>query len=320
LLGDAVGKLYVDAYFAADAKAKATALVGDIVKAFGKRIDGLKWMTAATKAKAREKVGTLKVFVGYPDTWRAYDFKVSADDLYGNVMRGRRFEYQRAVARLSQKPDPAEWWMVPQVVNAVNLPLQNAMNFPAAILQPPFFDPHADAALNYGAIGSVMGHEISHSFDNTGAEFDAQGKLSNWWTEDDLAHFKAASTRLVKQYDAYRPFDDLSVNGEQTLGENIADVAGLAAAYDAYKASLRGKPAPVIDGLSGDQRFFIAFAQGWKQKIREEALRSRIISDGHAPDQYRGNSVRNIDAWYTAFKVKKGHRLFLPEVERVRVW
>ena len=207
-----------------------------------------------------------------------------------------------------------------QLVNAVNLPVQNALNFPAAILQRPFFDPGADAAFNYGAIGAVIGHEISHSFDNNGAAFDASGKMRNWWTDADLAKFNEAGKALADQYDAYEPFPGLHVNGKLTLGENIADVAGLAASYDAYRASLGGKPAPVIDGFTGDQRFFLAFAQSWATKMREAALRARIATDGHAPGQYRALTVRNLDAWYKAFDVKPGDALYLPPEKRVRIW
>jgi putative endopeptidase len=212
------------------------------------------------------------------------------------------------------------WWMPAQLVNAVNLPVQNALNFPAAILVKPFFDPAADAAFNYGGIGATIGHEISHSFDNNGALFDASGALRNWWTPQDFARFQASGDALAKQYDAYQALPGLHVNGKLTLGENIADVAGLAAAYDAYKASLNGKPAPVINGLTGDQRFFIAFAQSWATKMREEQLRQRIATDGHAPGNFRALTVRNIDAWYPAFGVKPGQKLYLTPDKRVKIW
>jgi endothelin-converting enzyme/putative endopeptidase len=205
-------------------------------------------------------------------------------------------------------------------VNAVNLPLQNALNFPAAILQPPFFDPAAPAADNYGAIGTVIGHEISHTFDSEGAAFDSKGRVRNWWTPEDLKHFEAATAQLAAQYDTYKPFPDLAINGKQTLGENIADVAGIAAAYDGYRASLSGKTAPVEDGFSGDQQFFLAFAQNWGEKTREAALRQQIMTDGHAPGEYRAATVRNIDAWYAAFDVKAGEKLYLAPGDRVRIW
>jgi len=216
--------------------------------------------------------------------------------------------------------DRNEWWMPPQLVNAVNLPVQNALNFPAAILVRPFFDPNADPAANYGGIGATIGHEISHSFDNSGALFDATGKLRNWWTPADFKRFQAAGDALAKQYDAYEALPGLHVNGKLTLGENIADVAGLAASYDAYKASLNGKPAPTIGGFTGDQRFFIAFAQSWATKMREETLRNRIATDGHSPGNFRALTVRNIDAWYPAFNVKAGQKLYLPPEQRVRIW
>jgi putative endopeptidase len=216
--------------------------------------------------------------------------------------------------------DRGEWWMLPQTVNAVNLPLQNALNFPAAILQPPFFDAKADAAHNYGSMGAVIGHEISHSFDDQGSQFDAEGRLANWWTKADFEHFKAAGEALAAQFDAYRPFPDLAVNGHQTLSENIADVAGLLTAYDAYRLSLGSAPDAVKDGFSGDQRFFISFAQSWRSKVRDAELRRRIATDGHAPDQYRADTVRNLDPWYDAFSVRPGQKLYLDPAHRVRIW
>jgi predicted metalloendopeptidase len=210
--------------------------------------------------------------------------------------------------------------MTPQTVNAVNLPVMNAMNFPAAMLQPPYFDPSRPLAMDYGAIGAVIGHEISHSFDDSGALFDAAGRFRNWWTDEDKAHFDASSAKLVEQYDSYRPFPDLAVNGKLTLGENIADVAGLAAAYDAYKMSLGGQPAPVVAGLTGDQQFFLSFAQSWRLKMREPALRQQVLQDGHAPDEYRADTVRNLDPWYAAFDVKRGEALYLDPKDRVRIW
>jgi predicted metalloendopeptidase len=210
--------------------------------------------------------------------------------------------------------------MTPQTVNAVNLPIANALNFPAAYLQPPLFDPNADAAINYGAVGATIGHEISHSFDDEGSQFDAQGRLANWWTSADFAHFRAASAQLVAEFNAYHPFPDLAVNGQQTLSENIADVAGLSASHDAYIASLHGASAPILQGLTGDQRFFLAYAQSWRNKIREAALRQRVLTDGHAPPMYRADTVRNLDAWYPAFAVKPGDKLYLAPKDRVQVW
>ena len=320
-LGDAIGQLYVKQYFPATSKARVEAMVSNILAAFRDGVDKLAWMSPATKTLAKQKAETMKVGVGYPDTWRDYSaLEVKADDPLGNALRAAKAEYAHQLAKLGKTPDRGEWWMTPQTVNAVNLPLQNAMNFPAAILEAPFFDPAADDAANYGAIGAVIGHEISHGFDNLGAEFDAQGRLHNWWTPEDAAHFKAASERLVKQYDAYEALPGLHINGQQTLGENIADVAGLQAAYVAYHKSLGGKPAPVIDGLTGDQRFFLAFAQAWRTKMRDAALRSQVVGNEHAPGQWRALTVRNIDAWYETFGVKDGQKLYLAPEARVKIW
>ena len=320
-LGDAVGQIYVKDYFPASSKAEVETMVKNIVNAFDQRIDTLAWMTPATKEKAKEKIKTLRVSVGYPDTWRDYSsLQIKPDDALGNHLRAEELEYQHQRAKIGQPVDRGEWWMTPQTVNAVNLPLQNALNFPAAILQAPFFDPKADPAANYGAIGAIIGHEISHSFDNTGAEFNAQGKLENWWTPADLAHFKAATQQLAKQFSQYQALPGLYVNGEQTLGEDIADVSGLTIAYVAYHKSLHGKPAPVIDGLTGDQRFFLAFGQAWRSKMRDAALRQRLATDVHAPAQFRALTVRNLDAWYPAFKVKPGQKLYLKPDQRVKIW
>ena len=320
-LGDAVGQIYVKKYFPASSKAQVKQMVDNILAAFTDRVDQLDWMTPATKQKAKAKIATVRVGVGYPETWRDYaDLTISRDDPVGNHLRAEQHEYQHQLAKLGQPVDKGEWWMTPQTVNAVNLPLQNALNFPAAILEAPFFDPKADAASNYGSIGAVIGHEISHSFDNTGAEFDAQGRLANWWTPEDQAHFKATGQKLVEQYNAYEPLPGLHVNGQQTLGENIADVSGLTIAWIAYHKSLGGKPAPVINGLSGDQRFFLAFAQSWRTKTRPAALRAQVIGDGHAPGNFRAQTVRNLDAWYDAFSPKPGEKLYLAPRDRVKIW
>jgi putative endopeptidase len=320
-LGDAVGQIYVKKYFPASSKAQVKQMVDNILAAFTDRVDQLDWMTRATKQKAKAKIATVRVGVGYPETWRDYaDLTISRDDPVGNHLRAEQHEYQHQLAKLGQPVDKGEWWMTPQTVNAVNLPLQNALNFPAAILEAPFFDPKADAASNYGSIGAVIGHEISHSFDNTGAEFDAQGRLANWWTPEDQAHFKATGQKLVEQYNAYEPLPGLHVNGQQTLGENIADVSGLTIAWIAYHKSLGGKPAPVINGLSGDQRFFLAFAQSWRTKTRPAALRAQVIGDGHAPGNFRAQTVRNLDAWYDAFSPKPGEKLYLAPRDRVKIW
>jgi putative endopeptidase len=320
-LGDGVGKIYAQRYFPPEAKARAEAMVSKLIAAFRKRIDALTWMDPATKAEAQGKLTTLYVGVGYPESWKDYSaYEVKPDDIFGNVWRGRMFDYQKDVARLGKPVDRKQWSMTPQTVNAVNLPLQNALNFPAAILQPPFFDPNAPDAVNYGAIGTVIGHEISHTFDTEGSAFDSKGRVRNWWTAADLKHFHEAAARLAAQYDSYKPFPDLSVNGKQTLAENIADVAGLSAAYDGYHAALNGKPAPKQDNFSGDQQFFIAFAQNWGSKAREAALRQQVMTDPHAPAQYRADTVRNIDAWYPAFNVQPGEKLYLAEPDRVRIW
>lgn len=320
-LGDAVGRMYVERYFPPEAKQQIQRLVRDLLATFAERIDHLTWMAPATRQAAKAKLAVLKVGVGYPDRWRDYSgLKVLRDDALGNAMRAELFQYRDSLAKLGRPVDRSEWVMVPQEVDAVNLPAMNALNFPAAILQPPFFDPHQSAARNYGAIGAVIGHEISHSFDDQGAMFDAHGRLRNWWTKADFAHFHAAAEQLVKQYDAYHPFPDLSVNGKQTLSENIADVAGLAVAYSAYHRFLGRHRAPEVDGFTGDQQFFIAFAQAWRTKLRNAALRQQIITDGHAPGQYRADTVRNLDAWYRAFDVKPGQKLYLAPADRVRMW
>jgi putative endopeptidase len=320
-LGDAVGKRYVDKYFPASSKADIDGMVTNIKAALEKRIDALAWMAPATKAEAKKKVQTMVVGIGYPNKWRDYgSLDVRADDAFGNMDRAKLANYQNQLAKIGQAPDRNEWWLEPQIVNAQNQPLQNSLNFPAAILDKGFYDPAADPAANYGAIGSVIGHEISHSFDNLGATVDSSGKLRNWWTPEDLAHFKEAGAALAAQYDAYEALPGLHLNGTQELGENIADVAGLAAAYDAWKASLNGKPSPVIDGLTGDQRFFLAYAQSHRGKLRDAALRARIATDVHAPGPWRVQTVRNIDAWYPAFNVKPGQKLYLAPGKRITVW
>jgi predicted metalloendopeptidase len=320
-LGFAVGKLYTERFFPAAEKARAKAMVAHLIAAFGTRIDHLDWMAPATKKEAKAKLAVLKVGVGFPDTWPSYaGLEIVKGDAYGNAERAQLFQLRQRLSWLDKPVDRSEWVMTPQTVNAVNLPAMNAMNFPAAILQPPYFDPQRPLAMDYGAMGAIIGHEVSHSFDNQGALFDATGRLHNWWTPEDFKHFEASSKQLVAQYDAYRPFPDLAVKGQQTLGENIADVAGLTAAYDAYRLSLHGKPAPVVQGLSGDQQFFVSFAQSWRSKSREPAMRNRILTDGHAPGEYRASTVRNIDAWYRAFAVKPGQRLYLAPADRVRVW
>ncbi len=320
-LGEAVGRIYVERYFSAQAKASIEAMVEQLRAAFDRRIDSLDWMTPETKAGAKAKLAALKVGIGYPDHWREYTgLKILADDAFGNAERAASFEYRHQLTKLGRPVDRAEWAMTPQLVNAVNLPAMNALNFPAGMLQPPFFNPGGDAAHNYGAIGTIIGHEISHSFDDQGSTFDATGRLNNWWAAADLKHFQAAGARLVRQYDAYRPFPDLAVNGQLTLSENIADLGGLLAAHDAYQQGVRGRPDGAVDGFSGEQRFYLSFAQNWREKVREPALRKNVLTDGHAPDEYRASTVRNADGWYAAFDVAAGQPLYLAPADRVRVW
>src|SRR3954454_14208630 len=320
-LGDVVGERYADKYFPASSKSDIDGMVKNIKAALVKRIDGITWMAPGTKAEAKRKVATMAVGIGYPEKWRDYgSLDVRDDDAFGNLDRAHLANYQYQLSKIGKSVDKNEWWLEPQTVNALNLPLQNALNFPAAILEKGFYDPAADSAANYGAVGSVIGHEISHSFDNLGATFDSTGKLRNWWTPADLAHFKQAGAALAAQYSAYEALPGLHLNGSQELGENIADVAGLAAAYDAWKASLAGKPSPVIDGLTGDQRFFLAYAQSHRGKLRDAALRSRVATDVHAPGPWRVLTVRNIDAWYPTFNVQQGQKLYLAPDKRITVW
>ncbi|MEO7276562.1 MAG: M13 family metallopeptidase [Sphingomicrobium sp.] len=320
-LQDAVGKAYVDKYFPASAKAAIQTMVDNIKEAFARRVQALDWMADSTKQEALKKVRGIVVGVGYPDSWRDYSaLQITGDNAYANQREARLAEYRFQIAKIGKPMDRKEWWMPPQLVNAVNLPVQNALNFPAAILVRPFFDPTADAAYNYGAIGSVIGHEISHSFDNGGALFDASGAFRNWWTPADFKRFTASGDALAAQFDQYEVLPGVHVKGKLTLSENIADVAGLGASYEAYKASLNGKPAPTIQGLTGDQRFFIAFAQAWADKTRDAALRNLVLTNGHAPDQVRALTVRNLDAWYPAFNVKPGQKLYLPPDKRVKLW
>lgn len=320
-LGDDVGKQFAARYFPPESKTQVQAMVAQIIASFHKRIDALAWMTPATRAEAHAKLSALYVGIGYPETWEDYSgLEIKPDDIFGNLWRAGEFEYHRSLNRLGKTVDRHEWSMTPQTVNAVNLPLQNALNFPAAILAPPFFDPKAPDSYNYGAIGSIIGHEVSHTFDSEGSTFDAKGALRNWWTPSDLEHFNASTQKLVEQYNSYRPFPDLALNGAQTLAENIADLGGLADAYDAYHASLNGKTAPDQDGFSPDQQFFLGYGQSHRGKSREAALRRQIMTDEHSPSEYRTDMVRNVDAWYSAFDVKPGEKLYLPSDERVRIW
>jgi endothelin-converting enzyme/putative endopeptidase len=320
-LGDAVGQIYAQKYFSPQAKAEAQTMVANLIAAYHKRIDQLAWLAPSTRAEAQAKLNTLYVGIGYPETWKDYSAcEVRPDDAFGNSWRASVWDYQRQIARIGKPVDSHEWSMEPQTVNAVNLPLQNALNFPAAILQPPFFDPQAPAVVNYGAIGTVIGHEISHTFDAEGSAFDSQGRVRNWWTPEDHAHFQQQAEKLEKQYDAYEPFPGLHVNGKQTIDENIADLGGVAAAYDGYRASLNGGESPAQNGFTGDQQFFIAFGQNWGSKTREAALRRQVLTDAHSPGQYRADMVRNSDAWYKAFDVTSQQKLYLAPDDRVRIW
>jgi len=315
-----LGRLYVQRYFPPEVKTQVQAMVTNLIAVYRQRLEGITWMAPATKTQAIAKLDSLYVGIGYPDRWEEEKFEVKPDDIAGNLRRSREAKYQRERALIGTVVDRKRWCMSPQTINAVNLPLQNSLNFPAAILQPPSFDAHAPAAANYGAIGAVIGHEISHTFDSEGSAFDSKGRLRNWWTKDDYAHFNAVAQRLVAQYDSYKPFPDLALNGKQTLAENIADDAGLAAAYDAYKASLKGQPAPEQDGFNGDQQFYIAYAQSWAAKLRPSALRNEVLTDTHSPDHWRVFEVRNQDPWYAAFNVMPGEKLYLAPDERVQIW
>ncbi len=326
-LGEAVGKIYVAKYFTAATKARADELVHNLLVSMGERLDALAWMSAETKAKAKGKLATYNPKIGFPKKWRDYSaLVVTAGDPVGNAERANAFEYDRNLAKLGQPVDRDEWGMTPMTVNAYYNPVLNEIVFPAAILQPPFFDPNADDAVNYGGIGAVIGHEISHGFDDQGSQYDAKGKLDNWWTKGDTDKFKTATAKLVAQYDGYCPVPAAGdkpaqcVQGKLTLGENIADLAGITVAYNAYKISLGGKPAPVIDGLSGDQRFFLGWAQVWRRNYRDQELANRLVTDSHSPSEYRASVVRNLDVWYDAYAVKPGAKLFLAPDARVKIW
>jgi len=321
-IGESVGRVYVARYFPPDAKAKMDALVADIHTALEARIQRLDWMDAGTKARALEKLSKFTVKIGYPVKWRDYGpLTLSSRDLYGNYLRAAAYEWNRDAARLDKPVDKTEWGMTPQTVNAYYMATNNEIVFPAAILQPPFFDPDADPAINYGGIGGVIGHEISHGFDDQGRKSDGNGVLRDWWTADDATKFKLQAVKLGAQYSGYEPISGAHVNGDLTMGENIGDMGGVSLALDAYHASLRGKPAPVIEGLTGDQRVFLGWAQVWREKIRDEALRQRLVSDPHSPARFRVNGViRNVDGWYSAFQVQPGDALYVAPADRVRIW
>ena len=320
-VGEEVGKAYAAEYFPAETKAAMDVLVKNVLAAMGRRIDGLEWMQPETKVRARQKLANFTTKIGYPDRWKDYSkLKIVRKDLFGNDMRGNHFGFDDNINKLGGPIRRWEWGMLPQTVNAYANFGMNEIVFPAAILQPPFFDPKADPAVNYGGIGAVIGHEISHHFDDQGAKYDETGKLADWWTESDVEAFDAAGKKLIAQYDAYKIFPDANVKGEFTLGENIGDLAGLTIAYDAYRASLNGKDAPVIDGYTGDQRFFLGWAQVWRRNYREANLRQRLITDPHSPSAQRVWVVRNLDKWYDAFQPKPNGKLYLAPKERVRIW
>jgi putative endopeptidase len=297
-------------------------LVGNLVLAYEKSIKELDWMGEETKVEALRKLSKFSPKIGYPDEWRDYSaLDIEADDLYGNLKRAALAEHQRQIDRHDGPVDRGEWGMTPQTVNAYYSPALNQIVFPAAILQPPFFDLAADDAVNYGAIGAVIGHEVGHGFDDQGSTFDGDGALRNWWTDEDRAEFEKRTGALVAQYNAFAPFDDLHVNGEFTLGENIGDLGGITIGLLAYEMSLNGEQAPVIDGFTGVQRVFLGFSQVWRSKSRDEALRVQIAVDPHSPAIYRANGpVRNVPEWYKAFNVEEGDALYLPPEERVKIW
>ena len=321
-LGEAVGQIYVREHFPPAAKAQMLALVENMRRAYGRRIAALEWMSPSTKTVAAEKLATFRPKIGYPDHWRDYaGLEVRRDDAFGNAVRAAEFEWRRDLARLGRPTDRDEWFMTPQTVNAYYNATFNEIVFPAAILQPPFFDPNADPAVNYGAIAGVIGHEMGHGFDDQGAKSDPQGVLRTWWADSDVSAFHALVDRLAAQYDRYEPLPGINVNGRLTLGENIGDLGGLTVALDAYHATLGGKPAAKLAGLTGEQRFFLAWGQIYRNIYRDESLRNQVLSDPHSPSMYRVNGVvRNMDAWYEAFGVKPGATLYLAPAERVRIW
>ncbi len=297
-------------------------MVDNLKKAFAKRIVDLDWMSPATKKQAHEKLAKFTTKIGYPDEWKDYSkLVIKPDDLVGNYLRAAAVEYEREIGKLGGPIDRNEWFMNPQMVNAYYNPTMNEIVFPAAILQPPFFNLNADDAVNYGGIGAVIGHEISHGFDDKGSQFDGDGNLRMWWSQEDRAEFERRAAKLTEQYSAYQPFEDMRVNGELTLGENIGDLGGMAVAYEAYRMSLDGQPAPVIDGLTGDQRFFHGWAQIWRRLYREPELRKRLVVDNHSPSEYRCNGIlSNMDAFYDAFDIQPDNPMYIAPEDRVRIW
>jgi putative endopeptidase len=322
LLGMPVGQLYVEKYFSPKSKEKMNALVKNLMVAFEKRIDQLEWMGNGTKQRAKEKLAQFTPKIGYPDVWKDYSgVKIVPNDVIANMGEILEFEHNYQINKLGKPINRNEWFMPPQTINAYYNPLMNEIVFPAAILQPPFFNLEADDAVNYGGIGAVIGHEISHGFDDSGRKYDGKGNLVNWWTTSDQEEFDARSTKLIKQYDGYKPFPSDNVNGKFTLGENIGDLGGMSVAYTAYQLSLQGKEAPIMDGFSGDQRFFISWAQVWRRKYRDEELKKRLLTDPHSPSQYRCNGiVSNLEPFYSAFKIKPDSKMFIDVDKRVRIW
>ena len=321
-LGEALGREYVAVYFPPDAKAKMRDLVANLKTALAARIEAVSWMAPATKAEALKKLAKMDVQVGYPDKWRDYSgLKIDPADLYGDMRRSEAFEWAYELSDLGKAVDHRKWGMTPQTVNAYNGGLENKIVFPAGILQAPFFDASADPAVNYGAAGAIIGHEITHGFDDQGRKIDDTGAVRDWWTPEDAKRFQAEADRFGAQYDAYEPVPGAHIQGKLTMGENIADLGGLLAALDAYHASLHGQPAPVIDGLTGDQRFFLAFAQSWRDKVRDDALKEQLASDPHSPPRFRLiGTTRNDDAWYAAFAARPGGKYYLAPADRVRIW
>lgn len=322
-MGEALGKLYCARYFPPEAKRKSRELVTNLLKAYEADIRTLGWMTPATRAKALEKIHTFMPKIGYPDKWRDYSvLSIRRDDLIGDVRNATLFEWNRELVRIDRPVDRSEWDMTPPTNNAYYNPTLNEVVFPAGILQPPYFDPNADDAVNYGEIGATIGHEISHGFDDQGSKYDATGRLNNWWTDEDRKNFDARTAALARQYDQYEPLPGLHVNGKLTLGENIADLAGVVIAYKAYHISLGGESAAVLNGFSGDQRFYIAYGQSWREVWSDGRTRRIVLSNPHSPSKYRVNGVvRNDDGWYAAFpQIKAGDALYLPPAQRVRLW
>lgn len=321
-LGEAIGEIYVARHFPPSSKAQMDELVENLRRGYAARIESVAWMTPETKKVALEKLAAFRPKIGYPTKWKDYStLEVIPGDAYGNIIRAQLWTHQDQISRLPKKTDRDEWFMTPQTVNAYYNPTFNEIVFPAAILQPPFFDPNADPAVNYGGIGGVIGHEMGHGFDDQGAKSDALGILRTWWSDADIAAFKTRTDSLAAQYDGFEPLPGIKVNGRLTLGENIGDLGGLTVAHKAYELSLNGQPAPIIDGITGDQRFFYGWAQVWRTVYRDQALRNQILTDPHSPGMFRVNGVvRNIDAWYAAFDVKPGDALYLPPEQRVRIW